>query len=83
MVPFSFLLRSILGGGGRAAKRKTDPKYSAYGLHVDMGSLRISCGPGVVAVKGPLSLQPGGLRAVWEVRGVSVGSHNLYQLCCH
>lgn len=45
MVPLSFLPCSILGGGGRAAKRKTDPKYSAYGLHVDMGSLRISCGP--------------------------------------
>lgn len=53
MVPFSFLPHSIWEEEGEPLKGKPTPEYSAYGLHVGMGSRHISCCPGVVALEGP------------------------------
>lgn len=65
-------------GGDRAAKRQTDPKSAASGLHVDAGTHQLSPRCGCAQ----------GLRTVGSHScGKRVGSlrdrATFYRLCCH
>lgn len=87
VVPFSFLLHSIWEEEGEPLKRKPTPNTQHMGCMWARGACTSAVTQAWLCSRARIAaawrFKGRRVPLVWEVRGASAGSCNLYRLCCH